>query len=247
MALYAYEFDPIPKDVEIFLSDEPLNLLKSQIQNQFNSDNSNKYDYVSAFIENYNYSVLQIEDEYDSQELERLSTDFILYMVNLFRTFLDIEINNTDTMSMSMILDIIHMTYRYFILNKKKNVYNVCRNYIDNYYDNIISIYNKKSGMTASLIVNEIGCSEEDAVVITNLNEIIKDIISMDALTVDDFLKYSVYNKPILESDLMIEYFEDFTLVGNFVKSYMNLVNDDLIKEVESKIRVKLMKKLANK
>ena len=45
----------------------------------------------------------------------------------------------------------------------------------------------------------------------------------------------------------MIEYFEDFTLVGNFVKSYMNLVNDDLIKEVESKIRVKLMKKLANK
>ena len=49
-------------------------------------------------------------------------------------------------------------------------------------------------------------------------------------------------NDPRLETDMMNEYFENFTVTGNFYPEYRKMLNTPFIKEIESKIRNKILK-----
>ena len=55
--MYDYEFEPTPTDAEIFLSDEPINLLKQHIRAQFSDPMNYKFDYVGSYIESFRMSV----------------------------------------------------------------------------------------------------------------------------------------------------------------------------------------------
>ena len=86
--MYDYEFEPTPSDAEIFLSDEPINLLKQHIRSQFTDPMNYKFDYVGSYIESFRMSVLQVETDDDENGLERMNDDFVRFMLNIFEKYL---------------------------------------------------------------------------------------------------------------------------------------------------------------
>ena len=82
----------------------------------------------------------------------------------------------------------------------------------------------------------------DDIAIISNLYEIIQEIIFGKDHDIDEFLANSDINEPRLETELMTEYFENFTITGNFYPEYRKMLNKSFIKEIEAKVRNKILK-----
>ena len=224
--MYDYEFEPTPTDAEIFLSDEPINLLKQHIRAQFSDPMNYKFDYVGSYIESFRMSVLQIETDDDENDLERMNDDFIRFLLNIFDKYLGLGFPDFEEKSYEDQLDILHMTYRYFIVNIKHNFSSFCLNYILRNKRELSDTLPKKKDVS-SLNLKRDGIDADDIVIVSNLYTIILN---------------SDVNDPRLETDMMNEYYENFTVTGNFYPEYRKMLNTPFIKEIESKLRNKILK-----
>lgn len=238
--MYDYEFEPTPTDAEIFLSDEPINLLKQHIRAQFSDPMNYKFDYVGSYIESFRMSVLQIETDDDENDLERMNDDFIRFLLNIFDKYLGLGFPDFEEKSYEDQLDILHMTYRYFIVNIKHNFSSFCLNYILRNKRELSDTLPKKKDVS-SLNLKRDGIDADDIVIVSNLYTIILNIIEQDH-DVDEFILNSDVNDPRLETDMMNEYYENFTVTGNFYPEYRKMLNTPFIKEIESKLRNKILK-----
>ena len=238
--MYDYEFEPTPTDAEIFLSDEPINLLKQHIRAQFSDPMNYKFDYVGSYIESFRMSVLQIETDDDENDLERMNDDFIRFLLNIFDKYLGLGLPDFEEKSYEDQLDILHMTYRYFIVNIKHNFSSFCLNYILRNKRELSDTLPKKKDVS-SLNLKRDGIDADDIVIVSNLYTIILNIIEQDH-DVDEFILNSDVNDPRLETDMMNEYYENFTVTGNFYPEYRKMLNTPFIKEIESKLRNKILK-----
>ena len=238
--MYDYEFEPTPTDAEIFLSDEPINLLKQHIRAQFSDPMNYKFDYVGSYIESFRMSVLQIETDDDENDLERMNDDFIRFLLNIFDKYLGLGFPDFEEKSYEDQLDILHMTYRYFIVNIKHNFSSFCLNYILRNKRELSDTLPKKKDVS-SLNLKRDGIDADDIVIVSNLYTIILNIIEHDH-DVDEFILNSDVNDPRLETDMMNEYYENFTVTGNFYPEYRKMLNTPFIKEIESKLRNKILK-----
>lgn len=238
--MYDYEFEPTPTDAEIFLSDEPINLLKQHIRAQFSDPMNYKFDYVGSYIESFRMSVLQIETDDDENDLERMNDDFIRFLLNIFDKYLGLGFPDFEEKSYEDQLDILHMTYRYFIVNIKHNFSSFCLNYILRNKRELSDTLPKKKDVS-SLNLKRDGIDADDIVIVSNLYTIILNIIEQNH-DVDEFILNSDVNDPRLETDMMNEYYENFTVTGNFYPEYRKMLNTPFIKEIESKLRNKILK-----
>ena len=202
--MYDYEFEPTPTDAEIFLSDEPINLLKQHIRAQFSDPMNYKFDYVGSYIESFRMSVLQIETDDDENDLERMNDDFIRFLLNIFDKYLGLGFPDFEEKSYEDQLDILHMTYRYFIVNIKHNFSSFCLNYILRNKRELSDTLPKKKDVS-SLNLKRDGIDADDIVIVSNLYTIILNIIEQDH-DVDEFILNSDVNDPRLETDMMNEY-----------------------------------------
>ena len=239
--MFNYDFEPTPAETEIFLSDEPLNLIEQHIRSQFESPLDYKFDYVGSYIETFKMSVLQIETDDDEDDLVRLNGDFVRFMLNIFEKYLGLGFPDFEDKSYEEQHDIIHMTYRYFIVNIKHNFSSFCINYIMRNQKELSEIQPKKKDVT-SLNLKRDGLDPDDIAIISNLYEIIQEIIFGKEHDIDEFLVNSDINEPRLETELMTEYFENFTITGNFYPEYRKMLNKSFIKEIEAKVRNKILK-----
>ena len=82
----------------------------------------------------------------------------------------------------------------------------------------------------------------DDITIISNLYDIIKNCLFNMDHDVDDFLNNSDVDEPRLETDMVRDWFEDFSITGNFYPEYRNMVDDDFVKEIENKIRNRIFK-----
>ena len=244
--MYDYEFEPTPSDAEIFLSDEPINLLKQHIRSQFTDPMNYKFDYVGSYIESFRMSVLQVETDDDEDDLERMNDDFVRFMLNIFEKYLGLGFPDFEEKSYEEQHDILHMTYRYFIVNIKHNFSSFCLNYILRNKKELSENQPKKKDVS-SLNLKRDGIEADDIVIISNLYDIIQNIIFGQDHDVDEFILNSDVNDPRLETDMMNEYFENFTVTGNFYPEYRKMLNTPFIKEIESKIRNKILKSYKKK
>ena len=238
--MYDYEFETTPTDAEIFLSDEPINILKQHIRAQFSDPMNYKFDYVGSYIESFRMSVLQIETDDDENDLERMNDDFIRFLLNIFDKYLGLGFPDFEEKSYEDQLDILHMTYRYFIVNIKHNFSSFCLNYILRNKRELSDTLPKKKDVS-SLNLKRDGIDADDIVIVSNLYTIILNIIEQDH-DVDEFILNSDVNDPRLETDMMNEYYENFTVTGNFYPEYRKMLNTPFIKEIESKLRNKILK-----
>lgn len=226
---------------EIFLSSIPLNLIEEAIKTQFDDPlEYRKTDYVQSFLNKYKFSQDNMYEE-DQMELDELHDDFIAFMKNIFYEYLGIGIQNIEDMSEDDQHKIIHYTYRYFITNIKKNFINLIINYIDRNHDDISTIFIKKKDVIYLNFKSEI-TDEFDVLVLSNLSSIIEHILT-EEYDIDKFLDLTTGNDLSVELEFVKTSFNEFTLTGNFIQSYISMVDSYFRTELESKVRNKILKK----
>lgn len=236
-----YPYEPTPSDTEIFLSEEPLNLIKQHIIDQFKRPLDYRFDYVGSYIENYNFSYLDVVMDEEQDSLEMMNDDFSSFLLRLFETRLGIGFPDFDVKSTEDQHELLHMTYRYFIVNIKHNFVSFCYNYIMANKKELAESLPKRKDVT-SLNLKKDEFDPDDITIISNLYDIIKNCLFNMDHDVDDFLNNSDVDEPRLETDMVRDWFEDFSITGNFYPEYRNMVDDDFVKEIENKIRNRIFK-----
>lgn len=240
-----YGYNPNEVDSEIFLSDIPLSLMKETIRNQFEEPlEYRKNDYLQTFFNKYEFTKENMTED-DEEEVEELYSGFISFMEEIFKEFLDIGIPNLDDMSEEEQEEIIRFIYRYFIIDIRKNFVNVIYNYIKERKEKIAERMDKKKDVTY-LSLKKYVDDEDEIVILSNLGEVINDILS-EEFTIDEFFKYSRTDKNELEIDFVSDRYDTCDITGNFVSHYINMVDEELKMEIECKVRNKILKKYKKK
>lgn len=241
------EYMPTELDDEMFLSDVPLGLLEDSITNQFKDPTEyRKKDYVQTFITRYEYTKEEILDtEEDEKLVEDIYDNFLEFMRKIFSSYLGIGFDNIEDKSEEDALEMIHVTYRFFMTNIRKNFIHLIYNYIKQHKEIIVQSVSDRQDVTAIAFTNE-GVAEDDVAIISNLEEVIDYILSQP-FTDDEFIELCETDKSCLETEFVRDAFDDFSITGNFVDKYISMVDDDLKSTLESKIRNKILKEYPNR
>ena len=229
------------EDSDSFLSEVPVNLLKESLINQFNSPSKyNSVDVVKAFIQNYKYTKAQAEEdevEYDLVDAEKTRSEFIGFLVMLFKERFGIGMPNIGDASEDDQDELLHFTYRFFIINIKKNFVSVLFNYVVNHADELKNIGGRAKDISTIAYKKEL--DEPYIQIISNLGDIISHIFEVikNEFTVDEFLNYCDMTIPCLETQLVSSAFDEDRLTGNFIEKYMDAVSKTLRFDIEVKVR----------
>lgn len=240
-----YDYAPLDPDTDALLSEIPLELLKEHILSQFREPlNGVSNDMLSSFITNYKFIDDQINDEANRIRYDNIRNDFVNFMKETFSNYLGIGFPELDTMNDDDVFDMIYITYRFFIMMIKKNFTAVIMNSIEdeNRKEFIISHYEKRKDVTTFRFKDENMLEDYDMLVISNLYEIIRDLLEED-MDVDTFFRMCEYDDVSYELDTLRDAFDNFAITGNFYRKYVDILDDDFIYEIESKVRHKILKK----
>lgn len=239
-----YQYQPTDLNDELFLSEVPIDLLEKSIETQFQEPlEYRKKDYVQSFITKYNFSK-ENEHEDDQLLVDQYHDDFLVFMENKFYTYLNLGFPDIDTMDEEDKHDLIHLTYRFFIKNIKKNFVTMVCNYINNDSKNIIENLEKKKDVTSLTFKSEID-NETDILILSNLELVIKDFLNdvYNTYDVDKFMSMCIGDEVCLETEFVKTSFDNFEITGNFIQSYVEMVDENFRFEIQSKIRNHILKK----
>ena len=237
------EYEPQDAESEILLSSLPLSIITGSISTQFKDPMEyRKNDFVQSFITKYQVTKENILEEEEEEELQTLYDGFISFMENIFHEKLGIGLPELDDMSEDEQLELIHYVYRFFIINIKKNFTTFIFNYIEENKESLAENLPKRKDVTTASL-KQVVTDSEDLAIITNIAEVIEIVLKDENITVDSFLELSRGDDANLENDFVSEHYDDFTINGNFVRSYCKMLTDEFRIEVECKVRNKILKK----
>lgn len=236
--IYDEKYIPTDEKAEIFLSEEPLKLFEQHIRSQFQKPMELTIDYFGNFLDTYNYSLSMIVDQDDMIDLDNLRDEMFTFMLNIFSKRLGVEFIDFDLKDEEDQLDILHMTYRFFIINIKHNFASFCLNEIHDHRDKYLEIakplYEDTIGVTS---MRKAGVSDDDIKIIVSLYDIIDYIINESEPEIDKFVMNCDWEVPRLETELVYDWVKDNDIVGNFYPLYKSLADSSLKKEIEFIIR----------
>ena len=244
MSEIEFEYTPNEISSEMFLSEIPLSLMKENIIAQFNDPlEYRKKDHITSFLNMYYYSkdnVNVFEDEEIDNVIE-LRDDFYQFMQKLFKDYLGIGFVDFDDQSEKDQDDLIHFTYRFFLVNIKKNFVCFVLNYINDHREDFPAEDEKKKDVTSLSLKKEI-TDPVDIYILSNLGSVIDTALHPYDTDVDEFFKYCS-DDDCLENRFIEKAFDDMKITGNFVEKYIELIDSDFYSEIESKVRNKILKK----
>ena len=136
--------------------------------------------------------------------------------------------------------------YRYFVINLRKNFTAFILKWIEDNKHTFVEELPKRED-TTTVAMREYIQDASDIAIITNIPTVVKMALSDDDVDVDKFLSYSHGKDSNLENEFITEAFDEFKITGNFVESYKKILNEDIIMEIESKVRNKILKKYRKK
>lgn len=238
-----YTYEPNTLEDELFLAELPVNILISSIENQFDDPlEYRKKDYVQSFITKYELLKDNTTDDFMA-DVENIHDDFFRFVKDTFEERLGVGFVDLDNMSEDDMHDLVHITYRFFIKNIKKNFVNIVKNYINNNSDIILNNFEKKKDVTSLNFKAEID-DEYDVLVLSELGNIIEYIFDdIKNASIDEFFEYCDDNEYSLELDFVKNAYDNMELTGNFIEKYLEFINPDFEVEIQSKIRNKILKK----
>ena len=239
-----YNYSPTSLDDELFLSEIPVEVLQNSIDTQFQYPlEYRKKDYIQSFIMKYQFSLDNLFDD-DLVLLQVQYDRFLGFIEKTFSTYLSVGFPNLDSLDEETVLELVHLTYRFFIKNIKKNFVNVVTNYIEENRDEIISKYESKKDITTLNFKSELE-DNYDVLVLSNLGVIIRDILEdlKTNVDVDGFFELCKSDEPVLELEFVINGYNEMEITGNFIESYIDMVDDSFMVELQSKVRNKILKK----
>lgn len=239
-----YGFEPTDLDDELFLSQVPLDILVNSIQSQFQDPlEYRKKDYVQSFITKYDFSKENMLED-DQVLVDEYNDQFLAFMEQIFEEKLGVGFTNIDDLSTEDQHELVHLTYRFFIKNIKKNFVNIVQNYIEENKKDIQSSYEKKKDVTALTFKTEID-NEYDILVLSNLGQIINEALESirEEDDLDKFLELCNDEEPVLELEYVKNAYNEMELTGNFVEKYIDMIDGEFKSEIQSKVRNKILKK----
>lgn len=244
-----YGYAPNTFSSEIFMTSMPLNILKENIIAQFDDPlEFRKKDHITTFINMYKYSLDNVdayEDE-DKDGVIELRDDFYSFMLQIFRQYLGIGFMDFEEMSMEDQDDMIHYTYRFFIMNSRKNFVCYILNYIDDHKDEFIEYDDNKQKDVTSLSLKKEVTDPRDIYIISNLTDIIDQILHAD-ISLDDFFRWCDGDESSLETRFVSKKYDEIKITGNFVENYIGMIDCDFLSEIESKVRNKILRRYKKK
>lgn len=242
-------YEPNEINSDMFLSQIPLSLMKENIKAQFEDPlEFRKKDHLSTFLNMYRYSKENV-DAYEDEDLDNvieLRDDFYMFMMNIMQEYLGIGLVDFSNMSEEDQDNMIHFTYRFFIINIKKNFVSFIISYIEENKDRFLpdeETREKRKDVTTLSFKKEVTDSD-DICIISNLSNIIDEILESE-IDIDDFFKKC--DMDCLETRFVSNAFDTFQITGNFFPRYAEMVDFNFRAEIESKIRNRILKKYKNK
>lgn len=238
-----YEYEPNSLDSDQFLSEVSINLTKENVKAQFADPlEYRKKDHITPFITKYKFSA-DNADAYEDEDLDNvteLRDNFYAFMQEMFKEYLGIGFVDFDDKSKDEQDRLIHLTYRFFLMNIKKNFVCFIMNYINKNKGSYEIDEEKKKDVTSLSFKREI-TDPADIYIISNLHSIIEGILG-EEIDVDDFLD-NCDDDNCLETIFVKKKFDKFEITGNFVPRYIEMLDYDFISDIETKIRNKILKK----
>ena len=238
-----YNYFPMDIDDELFLTDVPLNVIENSLSTQFDDPlEYRKNDYVQSFITKYNFSRENYREE-DLMDLDSIRDEFVSFMLEKFDTYFNVGFVDFDSLDEEHEHDAIHIIYRFFIKNIKKNFVNITWNYIQKRKKEIQEIVEKKKDVTTAAFKQEIN-NEYDIQVLSNMSKIIDYVFAQMRLSddVDIFFKWCQGDDYILELEYIKMMYSKMKVTGNFIDKYIDMIDDDFKSEIQSKIRNKILR-----
>ena len=228
---------------------------KETINHQFNDPMTPRKDHLSGILK----SIQKIKNDINAtkdlpdvafspedclEKLNKAHSDLVGSLVYLFKRYLNIGISEIGDMSDEDQDKILVSLYEYFILNIKKNFVQRAMSYIADYKTNgVLSVCEKKKDITTLSLKTEID-DEDTILIISNICNIID--YSLRDVDVDEFLLSTAHQDNI--NYIMIQdLYNNFTITGNFVRPYMNMITVSLQSELELKVREKVLKQYRNR
>lgn len=244
-----FDFDYTPNEItsDMFLSEVPVSLMKENIIAQFEDPlEFRKKDHITTFISMYRYSKENV-DAYEDEELDsiiELRDDFYAFMRRMFKNYLGIGFVDFDDLSEEEQDNLIHFTYRFFLMNIKKNFTCFIINYINDHKSMFENDGDKMKDVTTLSFKKEV-TDPEDISILGNLSSIIDEILSQD-IDLDLFFD-TCDNESTLETRFVSKAYDDAKITGNFIQPYIDMIDSDFKSGIESKIRNKILKKYKKK
>lgn len=238
-----YNYFPMDIDDELFLTDVPLNVIENSLSTQFDDPlEYRKNDYVQSFITKYNFSRENYREE-DLMDLDSIRDEFVSFMLEKFDTYFNVGFVDFDSLDEEHQHEAIHIIYRFFIKNIKKNFVNIIWNYIQKRKKEIQEIVEKKKDVTTAAFKQEIN-NEYDIQVLSNMSKIIDYVFAQIRLSddVDIFFKWCQGDDYILELEYIKMMYSKMKVTGNFIDKYIDMIDDDFKSEIQSKIRNKILR-----
>ena len=168
-----FNFDYLPSDIEdeVFLSEVPLELIEKAIQTQFMDPfEYRKKDYVQSFLTKYKFSQdNNFNTDEDRYTIEKYHDDFMGFMIGIFDIYLSLGFPDFDSKPEEDQHELIHMTYRFFIKNIKKNFVNLIMNYTNNNIEDLVEMLSKKKDVTSLNFKLEIENDNDDENIVVHL------------------------------------------------------------------------------
>ena len=221
----------------------PLNVIENSLSTQFDDPlEYRKNDYVQSFITKYNFSRENYREE-DLMDLDSIRDEFVSFMLEKFDTYFNVGFVDFDSLDEEHQHEAIHIIYRFFIKNIKKNFVNIIWNYIQKRKKEIQEIVEKKKDVTTAAFKQEIN-NEYDIQVLSNMSKIIDYVFAQIRLSddVDIFFKWCQGDDYILELEYIKMMYSKMKVTGNFIDKYIDMIDDDFKSEIQSKIRNKILR-----
>lgn len=235
-------YEPGSMEDDIFLSDVPPSVMLESIKTQFDDPSlDNKTDYVTTFIDTYESSKEECEDEDEEKQLREIKNKFYAEIRHLFRDNLNLGFPDFEDLSESEQDGLIRFSYRYFILHMKKNFSHLVQNYIDKYKDEVLGICEKKKDVTTLAYKKDIS-DPNDLLILSNIPAIVRHVLAVE-FDVDEFLELSM-GKHDYECEYVNQAYDDVRITGNFIEQYMNQIDQTMISDIADKVRSKIFKRI---
>ena len=237
------DYDPNAVEDELFLSEVPQGLMLDAIEGQFNHpfERGEQVDYLQSYIRNYTCSQDNIETDDDEIELDRLCNRFISTIKDYFREYLNIGFPDIDDEKLEDQLETLHLVYRYFITNAKRNINTLVFTGISESINTLAEEYGRRDDILTNSLPDTIPTNVQS--VIGNLDIIVDSFLNESAYDeIDEFVRRSHGNGNDLEATTVMNMIDDDRLTGNFIQDYLDKIDNPARTNLISKMRKRLLK-----
>lgn len=235
-------------EIETLLADLPFELLRENIKDQINNPLDYTVNYINTITDKCTVFKSQYKDNEDAiRSVNSSLKEFFEFVLNQIdaRFGLCLDLDNLED---EAVIELGESVYNFLILRYKKNITRFFYKYIIKNKKSLVEYYEKlgkKKDVTSISLKKQIK-NKDDILLISNLPSVIKYILDLE-IDPADFLKYAA-DDDNFDGIVVKKTVTDGIISGNFISKYFELIldsrNDDVLDEVQTDVKLKLMKKL---